>query len=566
MNYLYRLFILCAAGWCGNTVLRAILKYGVNVPFEDQWELLRVLREVDAGRISWARALLLNVGEHRVGLELLISDWWWRLTAMDLRSQMVLNWCLAAVFCAMAAVATRRALPGRSSIPWTVLGAAGMFVFNPAAYQSWLWGLPPVHLLVPLLFVGGVILAQSGLREAIKIPGVALCALLASFTLMSGLLLWGLFIPVVAMNAKPGWQRRWPTVAAALLLAVSIGAYAAGGLSSPTRVAGIVAMLQFLLAYTGNLMAGATDAMPVLWAEAAGLALTVFFAAAAWLAWLHLRGKALWPATVIWLCLGGYSLAAGAMAAAGRAGFGVPYAIKSSRYVLASSFLPVACVVLGALLTAALVEGLPARVHLYSWVLCSTMALVFTATGVRAAQTNRALAAMTNYHYWQTRGKVAMAAANVIDLPEFRNVHTLNDPASFKRLVNYMNSRGWVHPPLWDEAYLRRLAAPERMPEAGAGVVERLTADGATVRATGWGRVPEAMNEQPDAVILLESAPEARPRVLAVVFPTELRSGGLPGARWSAEIVRYGEPPPGSRIRCFAYHAANGRASLMGGG
>jgi hypothetical protein len=236
------------------------------------------------------------------------------------------------------------------------------------------------------------------------------------------------------------------------------------------------------------------------------------------------------------------------MVAAGRAGFGLAYAIESSRYVLASSFLPIACVALGSLLTARLAEALPRRIHLYSWVVCATVTLALAGTGLRLMQTNRALATMDGYSHWMKQGQVALAAVNVFPMPEYRKIYSSDNPADFKSLANYLNRRGWLRPPLWNDNYLRRLAAPSLTPEPGAGSVEELNLNGTTLRAAG--RVQPA-----DAVIVLETAPS--PRVLGVVFPA--------GARWSAEIALQREPAPGSHIRCFAYHADTGKAYLMSG-
>jgi hypothetical protein len=540
----YRAFTICASAGLAWLVLEAILQYGVDVPFWDQWDLVRTLRQVSSGELSWARVLFSNIGEHRIGVELLLSLAGWQLTAMNMRCLMVLNWGIAAAFCVLAALLTRRWLPAASAIPWSLLGAASLFVFNPAAYQVWLWGLPLVHLLVPLLFLCGAAAAQSRLPESARLLAAAGCALAASFTLASGLLLWPLLCPVLACHGKPGLfrRRRAATAASAALMVFTVAACLWNPAPPPAGRAAPGAVAAFFLTYTGNLMALAADPLPVRWAQAAGLALAAFFGATALLALRHLRGRPEWPAAVLWTCLGTYSAAAGLLAAWSRAGFGVPYAIESSRYVLASCFLPLAAVALGSLLIRRLAEKLPERLHLYSWVLCATVATVLAAAGLRVMQTGRALGVMRAYAASETAGKVALAAVNSVNLREFRRIYSTDNREDFEASANYLNRARWLRPPLWDDGFTARLAALAEDP--GAGALERCEGIGTALRIAG-------RNGPADAVIVLALAP---PRLLAVAFPA--------GPGWSAEIP---PPPPGTRLRAFAYDARTGHVQRLSG-
>ena len=78
--------------------------------------------------------------------------------------------------------------------------------------------------------------------------------------------------------------------------------------------------------------------------------------------------------------MGVYSIAAGGLVALGRAHFGQVYAVEATRYVLASSFLPIASVALGALIASSLAGQVPARLYHYSWVLAATVALAMAAS------------------------------------------------------------------------------------------------------------------------------------------------------------------------------------------
>ena len=392
---LYRTLMTAAAAAFAGAILVQVLRYGVDVPFWDQWNFVRALRLLSAGEQTWAQLLFASQGEHQIGMQVLLSAAAWRLSGMHMPALMVWNWAMAALFCVLAMAVTRKALGAASSIPWTALGAAAFFIFNPAAYQVWIWGLPLVHLLIPLLYLAGIRVVQGRAPDGVKIVAAAAAAMLASHILASGLLLWALFPLMLRPYLQPGALRRERIAAgiATALLAASVAPFVLGSFTSQAPAngpTGPAVLAGFFLAYTGNLVSLATDTLPVVWAGLAGAGLVAFFAIAGVLAWREFRGKPQWAALAIWMSLGGYSLAAGALATLGRHRFGAAYAVEASRYVLASSFLPVACVVIGAMLVAALAAGLPRRLHLYSWALCGTVALVLACITFRVLQTTRA--------------------------------------------------------------------------------------------------------------------------------------------------------------------------------
>ncbi|HWQ57295.1 MAG TPA: hypothetical protein VN442_26665 [Bryobacteraceae bacterium] len=549
-----RILLFCGAAAFAAAILSDVLRYSVDVPFWDQWDFVRLLREISAGDLSWARLLFTSQGEHQIGMQVLLSAAGWMLTGMYMPAVMVANWGTAALFCVLALAVTRRALPPNSTIPWLVLGASSFFVFNPAAYQVWLWGLPLVHLLVPLLFLAGVFAAQSAIPDRLKIVVAAVAAAAASFILTSGLLLWAMFPPLLWRWAAPHPFRRERagTVLFGLALVVSVAPYAMGPHTSPAPAgapSGPGVMARFFLAYTGNLVSLAKELTPVGWAQLAGAGLLLFLLAAGALAARELHRKPAWGALLIWGAVGGYSILAGAMVTLGRHRFGVPYAVESSRYVLASSFLPIACVAVGCLLVAALVDRQPARRYLFWCVLSGTVVLVLSAGAFRVLQLDRARALMEHGHYRQLSGKVAASAANVANLPQFHNIYSTDNHADFVLSANYLNRRGWLRPLMWDQRFLEQLASAH--PEPAFGTVSAATVTSETLRLSG--RAHLAGGERAHAVIV--AAIEGRgARILGVLFPGDLA--------WSGEVA---VGPPGSTIRCFAYQAETGEVHLLAG-
>jgi hypothetical protein len=245
------------------------------------------------------------------------------------------------------------------------------------------------------------------------------------------------------------------------------------------------------------------------------------------------------------VAVGLYSLGAGAFAALGRHGFGIAYAVESSRYILSSAFLPLACVALGALLTGSLSERLPAGVHRYSWALAGTVTLVAAAGTLRVLEHGRTLVVMEGVRTSVLAGKVAVLGANLVELEEYRRIYPHGNYADFKLSANFLNRKGWLRPPLWDENFLKELDSRPRREEPEFGRIETFARSGDKLRIAGYAA--------PGYAIIVHGKGRG---ILAVLFPV----GGL----WAGEIPLTDAAPP--RIRCLAYDAAAGQVHLLARG
>jgi hypothetical protein len=138
----------------------------------------------------------------------------------------------------------------------------------------------------------------------------------------------------------------------------------------------------------------------------------------------------------------------------------------------------------------------------------------------------------------ELRGKVAVAAANVVEVN-----HADVSPAGrdeFRAACNYLNRRGWLRPPLWDEDFARRLAGLRPEPAFGQVVMEASVASG-QVRLAGFAYPA-------DAVVVSTAG-----TIVGAFFPG-------PDGKWSGTVAT---AAPLEAIRCFAYDALTGEAHLL---
>ena len=274
-NLAFRLFAIFVAAFCSFWTLNHIFRYGVSIPFWDEWDFLNVLRKLTTGELSWTKALLLRSGEHQLFVQFAFSAAGWYLTHMHLKMVMVWNWGLSALFCVMAAVITARELGRASIIPWLTLAVSFFFVFNPAAYQTLLWALAPVYSILSLSFMIGVYLCQSRLPVGVKIFAVALISLFASFVLGNALLFWIALPGILALyeDFRRFRRCRLALLGFAILLSLTITGYVLGSVTytNPAPSAGTAFnaadVVLFFLAFTGDLVSSSFSPQPIQLAE-----------------------------------------------------------------------------------------------------------------------------------------------------------------------------------------------------------------------------------------------------------------------------------------------------------
>jgi hypothetical protein len=558
------------AVFCAGWVLTHIRRYGVSIPFWDEWDFVDTMRRLSSGELSWPHVLMLRTGEHQIFSLFAYSAAAWHLTHAHLKTVMVWNWSIAALFCVLAAVVTGRGLGNDKAIAWFTLAASSFFVFNPGGYQVMLWGLPPVYSLLSLTFLIGVCLAQSALPAGIKIAGAGLLSLFASFVLGNGLLFW-IALPAVLVLYEDFWQLRKSRVSLFVfgaLFGLAITGYVAGFFAHSRSAPGagpgldVAGIGMFFLALTGNFIALSMTPQPVHLAQAAGALILLLFAMAAPAALRGRTGDGR-KIVLVWGMFGLFWLVSGLSAAVARHGFGVGYALEASRYVTASSFFLLAALVLAAI---ALKD-----VRRRRFILPAMAVLLAAAIICRYPQTKTADSLMENSRYSELLGKVAADSVGLLELPAFRNIFPYSSFAKFAVDVRFLNSRGWLRPAMWDERFLRHLS--ELTPNALCGRLDSVTRAAGSVNLLGWGYLPNR-SQRAHAVIIagfeqgripkilgVAAAGGGRPDVAAAIHSPDALATG-----WAIDLPVAASDTHRYSLHSFAYDAETGEACEMPGG
>ncbi len=274
-----------------------VVKYAVNVPFLDQWELVPLLEKSYQGTLTfydlWAQH-----NEHRLFFPQIMMLLLARLTHWNIRYELAVNIILAlgifAVLIRQVKITERKLKVVR--LPWAI-PAISLIVFSVSQYQNWLWGWQLQMFLSLLAAVCSIVLLANGGFCWRRFAAAALLGIVANYSFASGALIWpiGLLLLLVVTAGFP--QRRaaiggWIGVGT-LTLAAYYYHY-----QKPEEHPAISLVFKMPLAYAGYVfkylggmcaqgLAGNTSGDAVV-ALIIGLAVTI---ATGWAGWTLLRKK-----------------------------------------------------------------------------------------------------------------------------------------------------------------------------------------------------------------------------------------------------------------------------------
>jgi hypothetical protein len=312
-------------------------KYAVDVPYQDEWDLVPLLEKMYRGDLSLADIWRPH-NEHRLLFPQLIMIGLARLTRWntfwELAASTLLSIGTFALLLAQAKMCGRQlALPG---LQW----AAPLFsviVFSVNQFENWLWGWQVQIVLNVFAVVAGIVLLANGQLSWARFAGAALCGFIASYSFSNGVLFWPIGLLLIVMAA--GSRKTLAPIAAWLCLsALAIGLflshYEREGQRYPLDAIfhRPLDYLAYVLKYLGGFCAqypGATAYMDGNFAFVWGLGSLL---ALSWTVWrLRREGIASFRMLLPWLSLGLYSLASAFLTGIGRVAAGSDQA-PASRY------------------------------------------------------------------------------------------------------------------------------------------------------------------------------------------------------------------------------------------
>jgi len=328
-----------------------IIRYKVDIPVLDQWELVPRLEKFYNGKLTFAD-LWGQHNEHRPLFPLLIMLVLARLTHWNTNCELAVIFVMAVgIFLLLIYQMRLSRIFGPGTVNW-LIPAISLLVFSPCQMENWLWGWQIQLVLNVFAVTAGIVLLAHPSWNWRRYTAAILLGIIAMYSFANGVLYWvvGLFVVWTMLRKdRPALKTAVPiwiltggaTIASYVYRFKRFEGY--GPLTLPLQYP--VEYLKYVSAFLGATCTGLVDTNPVI----AGLIpgergiLPVCAVGAA--------GVILWVTSVVlllrwriadfntllpYVALSMYALGSGMIAGLARLAFGVNQAL-SMRYVVFST-------------------------------------------------------------------------------------------------------------------------------------------------------------------------------------------------------------------------------------
>jgi hypothetical protein len=206
-------------------LIGVVAQYAVDVPYQDQWELVPLLEKMYHGELTF-HDLRMQHNEHQIIFPIIIMLVLARGTAWDIHYELAANIILAlgifAVFVHQVNK-TKRKL-GVAELHWAV-PAGSLVVFSIGQYENWLWGWQLQIFLNLLTVVGGIVLLAGEPFRWSKFTAAALLGIVATFSFANGALFWPIGLAILLIVTAGTRQRITAITGWVLLSVLTLGSF-----------------------------------------------------------------------------------------------------------------------------------------------------------------------------------------------------------------------------------------------------------------------------------------------------------------------------------------------------
>ncbi len=562
---------------CAKTVLAALLalspplfiarlisRYGVDIPYADEWLWTPFLCKAHEHSLTVADFFAQH-NEHRYFVPKLLLLILAPLTSGNTKGAMFFSLVLAALTSAALWYVLNRTVPSTANKRLLLLTLFNLVLFSPVQWENWLWGYQFVLFFCNLLLAAGICVSISRCSLRTKFFLCLAIAAVATFSFGGGILAWVVTFPLaLAIEPSLGKRKIIPWLSAWLCGAGAAVVLYFFHYTKPAEHPPLFASSHpgdyflYVTTFLGGHLSKVDPTKSILVAAENGtLLLLLYLGGLFWTIRSHdadFRKKML-P----WLGLGGFAILNAFLAAATRIGFAVNQALDS-RYTTFSLFISLSVIGMFAVTTTTHFNREANRPALgpkwigIAWLLtaCPTLLLI---SHLNACWWG--IGSMRESRISRLHGKAALLFANVLDAGPVYPRYLIANAAQTGPWANMANRLGFIHPPLLQTPELSRL---DRRPQM-AGFFESLTAKReGTWKASGWAIIPKAFRPA-DAVLLAYEDPTSGTMAFAIVTPTlplsyvadAFHDNRYEISGWSCDFARSKIPPGEQVITAWAF-------------
>jgi hypothetical protein len=481
-------------------ILYYIIRYGVDVPYMDQWEYIGFFDRLSMDMLTFEE-LARQHNEYRKFFPNLIMVGLGWFTDWNVRYEMIVIFLLACLasfnIYRLASITTN----GASWAKWLMFFLANLFIFSPMQWENWLFGVQIEYFLPVACITGGFVIAYTHMDARLKFLIVLTLAGISTFSSVNGMIAWVLLYPVLIFADREGkFFKRLPIILLWILVAViSLGMYFKGYHKPESHPSLEVALqhpfdaLYYFLGTVGNTLRVIHSVNVII---VVGGVLTFIFAAQMLYVLWHIRDKQFMRNSVVWIMLGLYSLLTSAMLMIGRAGYGVAQSL-ASRYTSFTLFAAVSMIFLTYIIVHHQARG--RRIPLWQKTIMGLVVafLIFTKINTYPL----AVTELKGFHATIQHGKAGLLFINYVSHEACENRLYPANFGELKRKANILNGLGYIRPALIQSNVLQEIEAVSNH-EADYGTLQSIVwVNDSTYQASGISAIPHT-NQPADAVLI----------------------------------------------------------------
>ena len=199
-------------------ILYFINKYGVNVPYNDQWEYVGFFDHLSQGMLTFEE-LFRQHNEYRQFFPNVIYVALGSFTHWNVRYEMLVIFLLACLVAFNIYCLAGFTHVGKPWQKWLMFFLANLFIFSPMQWENWLFGVQ-IEYFLPIACVStGLVLAFTRMNGLLKMILCMVLALISTFSSINGFLIWILLFPVLVFSGTKNEYFKKGTVIAIWIVA-----------------------------------------------------------------------------------------------------------------------------------------------------------------------------------------------------------------------------------------------------------------------------------------------------------------------------------------------------------
>ncbi|MFM6455014.1 MAG: hypothetical protein ACKPH7_24790 [Planktothrix sp.] len=322
-----------------------IIRFGVNVPFYDQWVLPALFEKTATGTLAFKDLFELH-NNHRILFPRLIFIGLGFISNWNIKLELFFSLGLAILtFILLYKISAKTSKNKNYFFHFTNLLTALIF-FSLAQSENWLWGFQIALFLINFCVILSCwIFTQEEVKPKTKLLIAAIPCLIASFSSAQGLMSWLALIPCVWMGTTKSNSRKKYLVLWFILFLISSLVYSIGYTQDPKTIdleplERLFTAVYFFLNLIAAPLTNSYD-----FSRWMGLIIILNFIGLGYYCFISRKSQEyLIKSCSSWVSLGIFSILCSILITLGRYDYGSNYAIDASRYTTHSLLLIIAVI------------------------------------------------------------------------------------------------------------------------------------------------------------------------------------------------------------------------------